>query len=222
MSCKMVAISMLAVSSLLTGCVSTKNVKVDVEALRADQPATVTVSARKKPDFAAVTAGKAAIGGLIGALAMINAGNDIVEENGVEDPANYIGAELAKSLAESLGVQPVENGGKLADSGKPGDLAKLYGNAHLLLDVQTVNWSFGYFPTDWNNYRVIYSAKLRLVDTRTGKLRAEGFCARVPEKSDGAPSRDQLLADGAALLKSELKVAADYCIGQFKANVLGA
>jgi hypothetical protein len=218
---RIVALSMMATSLLLVGCVSTKNVKADVEMLRADQPATVTVSARKKPDFTAMTAGKAAIGGLIGAIAMIKAGNDIVEENDVQDPASYIGAELAKSLTESLGVQLVDNGGKLAASGKPGDLAKVYDNAHLLLDVQTVNWSFTYFPTDWNNYRVVYSAKLRLVDTRTGKLRAEGFCARVPEKSDGAPSRDQLLADNAALLKNELKVAADYCIGQFKTNVLG-
>ena len=218
---RIVALSMLAMPLLLVGCVSTKNVKADVEMLRSDQPATVTVSARKKPDFVAMTAGTAAVGGLLGALAMIEAGNDIVEENGVQDPASYIGAELAKSMTQSLGVQLVENGGKLAESGKPGDLAKVYDNAHLLLDVQTINWSFTYFPTDWNNYRVVYSAKLRLVDTRTGKLRAEGFCARVPEKSDGAPSRDQLLADSAALLKNELKVAADYCIGQFRANVLG-
>lgn len=217
---RIVALSMLAMPLLLVGCVSTRNVKADVEMLRSAKPATVTVSARKKPDFAAMTAGKAAFG-MIGAFAMIEAGNDIVEENGVQDPANYIGAELAKSLSESLGVQLVENGGKLAESGKPGDLARVYGNAHLLLDVQTINWSFTYFPTDWNSYRVVYSAKLRLVDTRTGKLRAEGFCARVPEKSDGAPSRDQLLADSAAGLKNELKVAADYCIGQFKSNVLG-
>lgn len=215
------ALSMLAVSMLLGGCVSTKNVKADVSALRSDGHGTVTVSARKKPDFTAMTAGKAAIGGMIGALAMIKAGNDIVEENDIEDPAGYIGAELSKSLSESLGVKPVDNGGKLADTGNPDQLAQLYRNADLLLDVQTVNWSFTYFPTDWNNYRVIYSAKLRLIDTRTGKLRAEGFCARVPEKSDAAPSRDQLLADSATLLKTELKVAADYCIGQFKANVLG-
>jgi hypothetical protein len=218
---RIVALSMLTILLPLVGCVSTKNVKADMGMLRSDRPATVTVSARKKPDFGAMTAGKAAFG-LIGAAAMIKAGNDIVEENGVEDPAAYIGAELAKSLTESLGVQFVENGGKLAESGEAGDLAKVYDNAHLLLDVQTINWSFVYFPTDWNSYRVIYSAKLRLVDTRTGKLQAEGFCARVPEKSAGSPSRDQLLADHAALLKSELKVAADYCIGQFKANVLGA
>lgn len=214
------ALSML-VALLLSGCVSTKNVKADVSTLRAGGYDTMTVSTRKKPAFTAATPGKAAVG-MIGALAMISAGNNIVEENGVEDPAGYISAELEKSLSASLGVRPVANGGRTADSAKPQQLAEIYRDADLLLDVQTINWSFGYFPTDWNNYRVIYSAKLRLVDTRTGKLQAEGFCARVPEKSDGAPSYDQLLADRAAVLKSELKIAADYCIAQFKENVLGA
>ena len=61
--------------------------------------------------------------------------------------------------------------------------------------VRTVNWSFAYFPTDWNSYRVIYSAKLRLTDTRNRKVLAEGFCARIPEKSDSAPGYEELLAD---------------------------
>lgn len=213
--------AMLVGALALSGCVSTKNVKADMAQLRSAAPATVTVSARKRPDFAAMTAGKAAFG-MVGALAMISAGNTLVEENGVEDPAGYIAAQLSQRLSESLGVRSVDNGGTLADTAKAAELARLYRNADLLLDVQTVNWSFVYFPTDWNSYRVIYSAKLRLIDTRTGKLQAEGFCARVPEYSDAAPSRDALLADRAAGLKSELKVAADHCIGEFQAKVFGA
>lgn len=213
--------AMLAGALALSGCVSTKNVKADMAQLRSAAPATVVVSARKRPDFAAMTAGKAAFG-MVGAFAMISAGNTIVEENDVEDPAGYIAAELSNRLSASLGMRSVDNGGKLAETAKPAELAKLYPGADLLLDVQTVNWSFAYFPTDWNSYRVIYSAKLRLIDTRTGKLQAEGFCARVPEYSDNAPSRDALLADRAAGLKQELKVAADHCIGEFQAKVLGA
>lgn len=206
---------------LLGGCVSTQNVKADMAALRTAAPATVVVSSRAKPDFAAMTAGKASFG-LIGAMAMISAGNAIVEENGVEDPAAYIGTALANDLSARLGATTVDNGGTLATGTKPGELAKLYPGADLVLDVQTVNWSFAYFPTDWNSYRVIYSAKLRLIDTRTGSLKAEGFCARVPEQAADAPSRDQLLADQAAALKRELRAAAEHCIGEFRTNVLGA
>lgn len=209
----------LASALALGGCVSTKNVKADVAALRSSAPATVTVTTRQRPDFAAMTAGKAMFG-LAGGLAMVAAGNAIVEENGVEDPANYMAAELAQSLSASLGAQVVDNGGGIAGTAAPAELAKLYPNADLLLDVQTVNWSFVYFPADWNSYRVIYSAKLRLIDTRTGALRAEGFCARVPDKTENAPSREQLLADQAARLKSELRAAADHCISQFRTDVL--
>lgn len=213
--------AMLAGALVLSGCVSTKNVRADMAQLRSAAPATVTVSARKRPDFSAMTAGKAGFG-IIGALAMISAGNAIVEENDVEDPAGYIAAELAGDLSTALGARSVDNGGALADAGSPAALAKLYPGADLVLDVQTVNWSFVYFPTDWNNYRVIYSAKLRLVDTRNGRLAAEGFCARVPEHTPDAPSHDELLADRAAVLKRELRIAADHCIGEFKAKVLGA
>lgn len=216
---KVTALALFASALVLGGCVSTKNVKADIAAVRSSAPATLTVSQRERPAFSAMTAGKAMFG-LVGAVGMINAGNTIIRENNVEDPANYIAAELASSLSASLGVQSVANDGKITDTANPADLAKLYPNADLLLDIQTVNWSFVYFPADWNSYRVIYSAKLRLIDTRTGKLQAEGFCARVPEKTEDAPSHDELLGDGAAGLKRELRVAADHCIGEFKTKVL--
>ena len=181
---------------------------------------TVAVSSREKPSFAAMTAGKAQFG-LLGAAAMISAGNTIVRENNVEDPAVYIGNALAARLSEKLGLQVSDNGGKVTDVTKPDQLATQYAGSDLLLDVQTVNWSFVYFPTDWNNYRVIYSAKLRLIDTRNRKLLAEGFCAHTPADAEGSPSRDQLLADKAARLKSELRIAADHCVPDFAAKVLG-
>lgn len=206
---------------LSSACVSTKNMKADAAALKAGDYRTYTISNREKPSFAAMTAGKAAIGGMIGAAAMIAAGNTIVRENEVPDPAVYIGQTLSETLARNLELQPAETQGKVAKTGKPGELAKLYANSGLLIDVQTVNWSFVYFPMDWNNYRVIYSAKLRLIDTRNGKVMGEGFCSRVPEDKANAPTRDQLLADKAAVLKAELQKAAEHCVTQFQTNVLG-
>jgi hypothetical protein len=206
---------------LSSACVSTKNAKADIATLKAGDYRTYTVSNREKPSFSAMTAGKAAIGGLIGAAAMIAAGNNIVRENEVPDPAVYIGQMLSDTLARNLELQPAQTQGKVAKTGKPGELAKLYANSGLLIDVQTINWSFVYFPTDWNNYRVIYSAKLRLIDTRNGKLLGEGFCSSVPEDKTNAPTRDQLLADKAAVLKSELQKAAEHCVKQFHTNVLG-
>lgn len=56
------------------------------------------------PDFAAYTAGKAGFG-VIGVALIIKAGNEIIRENAVEDPAIRIGQELAHALAERHGLQ---------------------------------------------------------------------------------------------------------------------
>ena len=70
----------------------------------------------------------------------------------------------------------------------------------------------------WSDLQLVGDA---LRSTEVAACHVEGFCARVPEQTDGAPSRDQLLADQAAALKRELRAAADHCIGEFKTNVLG-
>ena len=187
----------------LTGCVSTKIVPLQQARTASLQGKTLTIMKRVKPAFAAVTAGKAAFG-LIGATAMIVKGNNIIEENNVEDPAAYIAKELAGDLANAYSMTVIAAGS----------------GADVMLDVQTVNWSFAYFPTDWNSYRVIYSAKLRLLDNKSRKMLAEGFCARVPDKADSAPGYAELMADQAARLKQELTAGADHCIAEFRSKVI--
>jgi hypothetical protein len=88
------------------------------------------------------------------------------------------------------------------------------------LGIQTVNWSFSYFPINWDHYRVIYTTKLRLIDTKRSVLLAEGFCKNIPGYSPGAPTHEQLLGDGAALLKQSLAADGDKCIQDFASNVL--
>ncbi len=209
----------LFVVCMLPGCVSTKTVKADVPALQAGGHQTVTVTRREAPSFSAMTAGKATFG-LIGAAAMISAGNTIVRENQVEDPAIAIANGLGEALAGQLSV-PVKLANGTLDASDAAGIRKQYPDGGLVLDVQTVNWSFVYFPTDWNNYRVIYSVKMRLVDTRSGKLLAEGFCARVPENTDDAPSYDQLVDNGAEGLKQRLKQSGEQCQQELKTQVLG-
>ena len=205
----------------LAGCVSTKNVPLRQERLASLNGGTITVTTREKPSFTATTAGKASFG-LIGAAAMVSAGNNIVQKNAIEDPAGAIARELAEGFASANGLTVVPASGGIARSANPAELSRQYTGADLLLDVQTTNWGFAYFPTDWNNYRVIYHAKERLIDTKTRKTLAEGFCSRIPEKSDDAPSHDELLADQAARLKQELDAAADYCVSEFRTKMLGS
>jgi len=210
---------LLAAAVLATGCVSVQNRPLADATATSLSGADIARTARERPSFSAMTAGKAAFG-MLGAAAMISAGNDVVANNNIEDPAHKIADALLLALAEKHGAEVVGQRVE-TDSGKPADVVRnAPSSTRFVLDVQTINWSFGYFPTDWNSYRVIYSAKAQLLERSTGKVVAEGFCSRVPEATEDAPSHEALLADNAAVLKRELNVAADECIATLKATML--
>ena len=209
---------LLALCSL-GGCVSTKIVPVDHKALAGLQGGTVVVSQREKPSFAANTAGKMMFGA-VGAVAAISSGNDIIRDNDVADPAGYIEKILLNDLVTDNALKGVTSPAS-TNTTDVAKLAKQYAAADLLLDVQTVNWSWIYYPTSWSHYKVIYSVKIRLIDTKHSKLIADGFCARVPDvPAESAPTKDELLENKAARLKQELATAADYCVQTFRTKVL--
>ncbi len=208
---------------LLASCVSTKEIPLsDPSAVRGKSGLRTE---RERPGFAAVTAGKAtgaafgAIGGAIAGAAMVSSGNAIVSENGIEDPANWIGQELAASLKSKHGAS-IKGTRKVTDE-KPEAIAKACSDADFALDVRTINWSLAYFPVNWGTYRVIYSAQLRIIDCKSGEVVAQGFYARLPEKSDDSPDWDELVEkDNAARLKKELKIGAQEALHHFKRNIL--
>ena len=103
------------------------------------------------PDFAAYTAGKAGFG-VIGAALIIRAGNEIIRENAVEDPAIRLGRELAQSLAVRHGLELLTAAPPVAQSDDVAALLQTYGDADLILDLRTINWMFIYFPTDWDDF----------------------------------------------------------------------
>ena len=178
------------VLAILSGCVSTKNIPIDHSKVELMKPERILISKRNKTDFVAMTSAKGSTG-LFGALAASKKYNFNVIENEM-----YIETD---NVSEILAAYP---------------------GTDWILDIETIGWSFYYFPTDWDYYRVMYSAKLRLIDTRDKAIIAEGFCARIPEQSDESLSYDELLEKNAEGLKSELRIAAKYCIDEFKKNVL--
>jgi hypothetical protein len=194
-----------------TGCAAVqKPITEDVaKSLKGKHAAAV---AAETPSFTAMTAGKAMFG-VFGAAAMISEGNALVAKHGVQDPAVKLSADLAQELGRKLGVSVAAPSGPAA-SDDIDDLATRHPNEDLVLDVRTVGWSFGYFPTDWSHYRVIYSVKARLIDVKTKEVLAEGFAQRVPDYTPDAPTYDELLASNAARLKAELNKAAKECYAE--------
>lgn len=199
-----------------TGCVNTKNIRIEQDAAEQLSGKSIVSTLSDKPDFFATTVN---FGGLLGALVARDQGNRLVRENDISDPAGDMGKKLIKDLSDkySLSVLSV---GDIQESDDILDLTKQYENADYILDVRTVGWGFSYFPTDWNNYWVVYRAKMRLIDVKSKELVAEGYCSTPMEETPQSPSYEELVSNGAVGIKEELQKAANDCLSQFKANLL--
>ena len=201
--------------SVLSGCVSVQHVPLAPGAAESLRGREVTVATWERPDFMAMTAGRAAIGGLLGAAIMTEGGKNVVNNNNVQDPAGAILQAMAADLKGAHGWRFAERQ-LLVGADDPAQLAKDYPGTDVVLEMRTINWGYTYFPTTWNRYRVIYSGRLRLIDAKKGQVLAEGFCSRVPEETPNAPSGDELLANGAQVIKNELQAAANHCVQHFR------
>jgi hypothetical protein len=200
----------IAAATLLSGCVSTATKTIDAQAMSAVRNQSVVRTARDMPDFAEMTAGKAVFG-VLGAAAMISEGNKTVANNGIADPAVAIADALLGAMRTSHGAQLVASPVRI-DNEDPARIAEqAKGKARYVLDVRTLMWQMSYFPTDWAHYRVIYTAKARLIDVEAKNVVAEAFCKQVPDSNTNAPTFDDMLALNAARLKAINAANAQAC-----------
>ncbi|OLB38435.1 MAG: hypothetical protein AUI04_14295 [Candidatus Rokubacteria bacterium 13_2_20CM_2_64_8] len=114
---------LVALAVTCTGCVSVKDIPLDQRAIPKITGQDVVVVKRPLPDFSAMTAGKISAGALFGPLggavagaAMISAGNELVKEHAIDDPAYAIAEELARSLAARYGIRSRRTGPGTASS----------------------------------------------------------------------------------------------------------
>lgn len=204
---------------LTTGCVSVKHIPLTKVTSAGLTGRSVNATHYPKADFTAFTAGKAAFG-MLGAAAMISAGNKIVKDNEIPDPAIAITSGLKNRLMKTRQINAVESEQKFAKNDKVKELINTYSGADYLLDVKTLSWMFSYYPTDWSHYRVTYSARFRLIDTNMQKIIAESMCTSVQGDDKKPPTKDQLLTDKAALLKDYLNKASIECIEGLSKDIL--
>lgn len=179
----------------------------------------VAVSHYTKPDFTAGTAGKAAFG-LFGAAAMISAGNDLVKSENIADPAGEISERLASDMQTKRAASLLPTSQHVAGDDSPAALVKGYPGADIILDVKTINWMYMYYPSQWSKYHVMYVARVRLLDGKTGALVAQHLCKIDPTDPKNPPTLDALRADHAAMLKDQLHKAADTCVGEAEQHAL--
>ncbi|WP_156171438.1 hypothetical protein [Dyella japonica] len=207
----------VAMAAVLSGCVSAPTKSMDSSS--ALQGKHVVVTQYAKPDFSAMTPGKAAFG-LFGAMAMISAGNELVKSENIEDPAIEISEHLASDMEAKRSATLLPSSHTIATDDNPASLVKIYPGADVILDVKTINWMYNYYPSQWGKYHVNYAARVRLIDGKTGALVAQHLCKIDPTDPNDPPTNDALRANHAALLKEFLHKAASSCVSDVEQQAL--
>lgn len=156
------------------------------------------------PSFYADTPGRRTFG-ILGVIAMMQEGNRLVEDYGLEDPAAQLSEDLLTALASRNDMRTSSRDA-----------------ADVLLDIKTINWDFRPYRNDPNNLFVVYSARISLIDRRAGTVLAAGKCRSRRDRVGDSATLEQLLADGAKLLQTELREAAFECAQRMKDDTLSA
>ena len=168
----------------------------------------------KRPTFTAMSVGTAEFG-VIGVLAEMSIGDQIIADNKVDDPANVLAAQVAALYAADHGGLTVDAPLVVGEHQTLNDFPDL--KARYVVVASTLNWGYLYFPFDWTHYGVMYGADLAVLDrvTNTDVLKARCFVRPVKQ---GAPNHDALLSNGAAGLKALLVTAGQTCLTQMQAK----
>lgn len=203
-------LTLLVGASLLAGCATVSHTPMAKDASERLQGKTFALTKYPPAEFMPFTSGKAAFG-LLGAAMMISEGKQIVKDNAIPDPAIMISEGLAQKLATVRSMK-VAAAGKVAEDDKVEALAAAHAGVDYLVDVKTFTWMINYYPSNWNGYRVTYSARVRLIDTATKQVVAETACQTIQGDDAKPPTKDELLAANATLLKSYLDKGAAACV----------
>lgn len=175
------------------------------------QGKTVALTVHDRPTFVAMTAGKAGFG-ILGVAGMVKSGNTLIDQNHVADPASIVRDNISSALRDAFGVQLLPVDTSATNAKKPAEIAATHPEAAYVLDVRSNGWNYGYFAAKWGTYWIGYSVQVQLVDTRTGRQVSNAACNADTRANPNPPSRDQIHANGAKLLKDVTSALGWMCV----------
>ncbi len=100
-------IDYLILIGLVIGC---SNTPIDPTVIDQSSPEKITVTSRDKPSFQARSTTYDFFS-ILGEIPVYHEGKRIVSENGIENPADYIGQEIAKTLSNKFNIRSIETSG---------------------------------------------------------------------------------------------------------------
>ena len=160
-------------------------------------------------------------GGVVGARAAV-IGKELMARHNVED----LSTQLASSLVEELkATLPTLTRAAGSPAGREVDDLKKTGLRPFVLDVGT-GGIIMYYGSNFARYRLVYNARVRLVDTEQGRVLWQGVCSlRGADDPAQGPTLDELeAADGVSyrrLITEATSACATDLLDQFRGKAAG-
>jgi hypothetical protein len=180
---------------------------------------TVVVTARPQARFMSYSHAKLSFGVFgIGAAAV--EGKQIIEHNGIENPAPRLAKALFEAARDRYGVTAAPLAALSLDSDDALVVARAGHGADLVFDVQQTRGSLEQLLTGAGGYYVTSDLRFRVIDVASGHVLGDATCVRTTQTAADLPTKDALLADHAARLKATLGAQRDFCLEFFRVQVL--
>ncbi len=194
---------------------STQRAAIEGKSILVQQPApsqfalissSSTVAGALDPIAAGANAGKAS-----------KAGNAIVEQDHLVDPATVIGPALLAEFVSRYGMKSISGTGLPATAGSTSP----HGGADYVLSVEVSSWSTMYLLSSLNHYGVMLVAKAKLVDGANAHVQREARCFIRPRNQANAPTFIELMENDGIRLRVEADFATQACVEALKASLVG-
>lgn len=173
-----------------------------------------------KPPFMIDTTIAAAELGMIGAMAAMSSGHEIVTKNDIPDPSTEIARMIAVDYAAQQGghvaAAPISDDQVPAKTRLEG-IGPFAAGARYVVNVGPASLDIIYFVTDPLRRDVTLMSNAAIVDTSTGKVIAKGRCFIKQSRDGERYTHEQLLADQASALKSVIARKSQQCVGKLEA-----
>ena len=157
------------------------------------------------PMFDVVNPGNSVVGSVSGgAIAVPSQGAEAA------DPARTVQDRFVSSLGFEMGLTNLRPLDDVSPTDRLDDLGKAFGHG-FVLDFRTLRWGLSYDPQLWTRYRVVYSARARLVHASDASLAWQGVCDASEREAVSGTTMGELMATDAALLRDKLDDAARVC-----------
>lgn len=216
---------LISCAGLISSCVNTKNQALSSADRAALKGKTVTVTNRAMPEHSVMTqqamAASMLTGGVGGAIAgglAASEGKKQIQKHNITDPTRTVSSNISKYLASRTGCKLV-SANTTTSKVKPAEIAAQNPQSDYVLDVMTTSWMGMYYPMAFSKYYLMYGAKMNLIETKTGRVIAEGFNLYQGKDKANAPNYDGIYANGAGFLKAETKKGTDEAIGVFRSQL---